>query len=147
VLAWQWPSTQNGLLTAALMLPGNDGMIIAGIDKLVQRFLLELLTESGSILFAPTRGCQFMAYLRMGHIRTSFDAHQLFNSALVDITRNLLSDQLLSDPTDEQFAGATLTSISLSADILTFGVSVLSQAGTGRTVVLPLSTTLTGGPN
>jgi hypothetical protein len=39
----------NALLTQTLVKPGQGGALIAGIEKLVQRFILELFTEKGSI--------------------------------------------------------------------------------------------------
>ena len=147
VLAWDWSQASNSLvkLNPTLALPSEGGKIIGGIGKLAQRFLLELLTELGSIQYSPSRGCTFMTQLRLGALRTSLDIDQAFASSVVDIQRNLLLDQLASDPADECFGSASLTQINLSGDSVSIYITLISQSQTTVTVLLPLTTTITGG--
>ena len=125
------------LLVAALALDGGSGSIVTGIQKLAQRFLLELLTEKGSITYS-TRGTNFMSDARLGAWRTSGDVEQSFYSALVDIRRNLILEESLTDPKDERFSSASILSVFLRDDGVSIRVQVTSLAGTKRVFIAPL---------
>lgn len=126
------------LLTPALVLPGQSGALITGVQKLVQRFLLELFTELGSMTYASTRGCNFMRDARRGGWRTPTDVEQSFYTSLLNVKRNLIQDELSTDPDDERFASAKLLSVVVNADSVVLHIQVLSQAGTARKVLFPL---------
>lgn len=129
-------------LTPSFLLPGQSGALTTGIQKLVQRFLLELLTEKGSLQYTPGRGTVFMTQLRLGYIRTTAQLIALFNTVELDIRNSLrLEENFEKDPADERFKQAELISASLSGDRAYLNIKVLSQAGTSRTVIYPLRIT------
>lgn len=128
-------------LAQALALDGGSGSVVAGPEKLAQRFLLELLTESGSMPLLPARGCSFLADARRGAWRTAADARRSFFAALVDVRRTLLAEESDSDPDDERFADADLLGLDLSADRLVLRVAVTSLAGDTRVLLPPLPLT------
>jgi len=133
---------KEALLTPGLLLPGQSGALTTGIQKLVQRFLLELLTEKGSLQYTPDRGTTFMTQLRLGYIRTTAQLIALFNTVELDIRNNLrLEEDFETDPADERFKQAELLSASLAGDRAYLSIKILSQAGTSRTVVYPLRIT------
>ncbi len=71
VLAFQGPvPVGEVLLTQSLALEGTGGMVTTGINFLAQRFLIELLTERGSIPHWPIRGTTFMTEIRSQFVRT-----------------------------------------------------------------------------
>lgn len=135
------PTQGTALLTAALALDGTSGTVLTGIEKLAQRFLLELLTETGSIAYS-TRGCNFMTDARMSLWRTSTDVEQSFYTALVAITANLQLEESTTDPDDERFATASALSVILDSDSVAIQVQVTSLAGTSRVVIAPLPLTV-----
>jgi hypothetical protein len=128
----------ESLLLPALVVPGQSGALIAGVEKLVQRFILELLTELGSLVYLPERGCVFLLEARSGQWRTPADVEGSFNRSKLTIRRNLLGDELETDPDDERFADAELTSVALTGDKATLHISISSLAGSDRTFLLPL---------
>jgi len=126
------------LLDQVLARPGAGGKITAGVQKLAQRFLLELLTEEETLPYNPSRGCLFMFEARAGYFQTHLDVIGAFARAVSAIRRNLANDETDDDPEDERFASAELKSVSLAAGTARLYVELLSQAGTARTVLLPL---------
>lgn len=126
------------LLTQALVKPGQAGALITGISKLVQRFIVELLTEKGSLDYLPDRGTFFMTSLRLGLIRTSQELFASFNAAAQDVRINLQREETNTDPSDEKYSNAELISTSLLGDTATLVVRITSQAGDSRVVTYPL---------
>lgn len=123
-------------LTPSLVTGG--GTVCTGIQKLAQRFLLELLTEQGTILHLPERGTRFLPNLRRG-IRTELDVFTAFGFAVANAARNLRADETTADPDDERFARAELTSVALLPGHVTLHIRLTSRAGTSRPVILPLA--------
>lgn len=141
---WELGIGVEALLSQELATPDVSGAVITGTIKLVQRFLLILLTEAGSMAYlsGPTvaPGCGFMTDARSGSWRTAADVQQSFYSALLDIKRQLLQLQTADDPLDEQFAGATILGVVLSpVDHAVLRLSLTSQAGTQRAFIAPLN--------
>lgn len=131
--------TGDALLNQALIQPGQTGALITGIEKLVQRFLLELLTEQGSMEYQPNRGTFFMTALRYGMVQTSGELFAEFSTAELDVREKLrLEEDFVNDPADERYAEAVLLSASLSGDTATLSIRVSSVAGESRTVIYPL---------
>lgn len=125
-------------LVCRLVQDGESGALIAGIQKLAQRFVLELCTEKGSMKYLPERGCDFMLDAKIGGWRTPAEVESSFNGAMIDIERNLMEEEADSDPLDERFASATLDAVSLASDRVVLHITVLSRAGASRTVLYPL---------
>lgn len=120
-------------------LAERSGALITGIEKLVQRFLIELLTEKGSLDYDLNRGTFFMTQLRSGVVRTSQELFAAFSSAEVDVRNNLrLEEDADTDPDDEQYSLAILQNASLLGDTATLTIQVMSGAGESRTVIYPL---------
>ena len=129
-------------LQQTLAQPGEGGKITAGIQKLAQRFLLELLTEQGSMLYNPHRGSTFMTEVRLGLLRTQVDVYGSFARAVDQITDNLIGDESASDPLDERFASAAINSIAVAPGAAHIYVSLTSRDGTARPVILPIALSL-----
>lgn len=126
-------------LTPALVQPGQSGALITGIEKLVQRFLLELLTEKGSLHYDLNRGTFFITQIRAGVLRTSQDLFAAFGAAELELRTSLrLEEDTDNDPPEERYRSATLLSASLFGDTATLSIQVLSAAETERTIIYPL---------
>lgn len=133
------------VLEQALATADNPGKIVTGIQKLVQRWLLEFFTEEGSLLYLPLRGCRFMTMVRQGRLRTTLDVQQEFRLAQVSIRRNLAAEETADDPEDERFDDATLEQVAVTPDMISIRVRLLSLAGTNYTFITPLGVTPHGG--
>jgi len=140
VLAFQGAEPGAEVLTTQSLFSGNaGGAVVTGIQKLSQRFLMELLTESGTIAYLPDRGSLFMARLRQGRLRNRIDARTAFTAAVVQVRRNLRNEETDDTPDDEAFGGVELNGLSVTGDKLTLRITLRSLAGTSRQVILPLT--------
>jgi hypothetical protein len=118
----------------------NSGRICAGIQKLAQRWLLEFMTEKGSMPGLPNRGSDFMTLIRQGRLRTQLDVRQSFNAANLRIRVTLQNEEYEEMPADERFDDAELLSVAILPGYLNMRVMITSQAGDERVVILPVST-------
>lgn len=134
-------ATQKTLLTQALAETGKSGTVLTGIAKLGQRFLLELLTEQESMPFLPDRGCSFMTEARMGQIRTQIDLSAALARALLDVERNLTTEESDSDPADERYGSAELVSVEYTGDGAKVAIRLASQDPAAE-IILPVSLVL-----
>jgi len=126
-------------LTQELMTSGNGGYVATGIQKLAQRYLLELLTSTGSMIYLPNRGSIFMTEARQGFWKTAADVRQSFNVSELTVRSNLLAEELPTDPADERYAGSTLDTISVSVDSVLIKITLTSQAGIKRELIAPIT--------
>lgn len=133
---------RDSLAPLALALEGEGGKITAGVQKLGQRWLLEMMTEQGSIRYLPARGTTFMTEARQGSLRTTVDAELSFRLAAAQAQIQLLAEEDDNMPDDERFGGVSLDNIAVIGDTLTLRVTVFSRAGTSRQVLLPISATV-----
>ena len=127
-------------LGLALYAEDTSGQICVGIQKLAQRWALEFLTETGSMLGLPDRGCNFMTMLRSGSLRTQSDVMAAFATANLFITRSLRKEEYADMPADERFESADLTSVALLPGYMNLSVMISSVAGDARAVILPIET-------
>jgi hypothetical protein len=129
-------------LAMELAREGDSGEIITGIQKLSQRFLIELLTETGSMQYLPLRGCGFMREARLGLWRSPIDVMSAFSAALLDIRENLQSEESTDDPVDERFSDAELLAVTLTGGNASITIRITSLAGVSRKFIAPLKITV-----
>jgi len=148
-------TTGTGERRLGLELFNSDtsGEICTGVQKLAQRWLLEFMTEAGSIPGLPNRGCNFMREARTGAFRIPLNVRSEFSSSDLTIRRNLAAEETDSTPFDERFGSAELLNVAVlpggevssatgsSAVFLTLGVKIISVAGDAREVILPIELT------
>lgn len=128
----------------------TSGEISTGVQKLAQRWLLEFMTESGSMPGLPGRGTNFMRLARQGRFRLAINVHSAFAAADMVISRNLTLEEPSNMPADERFASAELLNVAVlpgydvnsksgsSAVFLTLGVKINSLAGDSREIIVPI---------
>jgi hypothetical protein len=131
----------EAMLRQTLADEGKSGQVITGIIKLGQRFLIELLTEQGSIMFMPARGTTFMTEARGGGIRTPGDLLSAFSRALITIQRNLAAEDKNTIAADERFGRAEILDIELSSGNAKLFVRLSSQDPAAQ-AILPVSLAL-----
>ncbi len=132
----------NGTLLAAGQLTDAQGQTLActGILKLAQRWLKEFNTVPGSVVYAPTRGCDFTTQLGNGNVNTELDVFQAFSLSGLNIRRSLQSEETDDMPDDERLAGADLVQLFIAPGSLALQVKVRSVAGDAAVLLLPVST-------
>ena len=141
LMAFQGVSaTGEVLLEQALASVGSGGTICTGVQKLAQRWLIEFLTEIGSLPYLPLRGCAFMQLLRSGQLRTVLDGQQAFFQSAQQVQLNLQLEETSATPNDEAFGSVLLLDLSKTADSLRLSVQITSAAGATARLILPIST-------
>ncbi len=126
-------------LTAALAEPGQSGLVVTGIVKLAQRWLMEFMTIRGSMPGLPDRGCDFFGQIARGELRTSVDAGQAFYLSAEQVRANIIAEETVTDPDDESYADVTLIAVVVDRGKLTIRVKIDSRAGTSRYAILPFA--------
>jgi hypothetical protein len=128
----------------------TSGAITTGIQKLAQRWLLEFMTERGSMPGLPTRGTNFMRAARTGQFRVPINVRGQFAAANLIIRRNLRAEDRADTPDDERFRDAELLNVAIlpgydvsqasgtTAAFLSLGVKIISVAGDSREIILPI---------
>lgn len=142
--------TKKTKLGLELFNSDTSGAICVGIQKLAQRWLLEFMTEEGSMTGLPNRGCSFMQAARTGRFLTRTNVLIEFSLANMTIRQNLRSEEYANMPDDERFDSAELISTtvvpdnvvgsktSTSVTYLSLTVKINSRAGTSRQVIVPV---------
>jgi hypothetical protein len=129
--------TQLGL---ELFTAANSGLICIGVQKLAQRWLLEFLTETGSMVGLPTRGTNFMTLVRQGRLRTTAAITAQFHFAAHVARLTLSAEENDTWPDDERIAEVKLQSIAFLPGYAKLYVLVASRAGDTREIIMPVST-------
>lgn len=120
---------------------GKNARFCAGVQKLVQRYAIILLTNLNSQEKYPDFGTDFLYSVQSGINPTDTGAaSQLFSLASYSAVKLIKSDQISrrNVPLDEQLNSATLTNISMLGDNVVFDVSIQTMAGTDVQFVIPL---------
>lgn len=127
-------------LGLALYSEDTSGKICVGIQKLAQRWVLEFLTETGSLRGLPDRGSSFMTALRLRNLRNAQDILFAFQAANLEIERQLKNEEYDGMPDDEKFNTAVLRGVTFYPGYLSLNVMIESLAGDARAAILPIET-------
>lgn len=130
------------LLSQEIFDNDGQGTICTGVQKVAQRFLIEFLTQKGSVTYFPDRGTTFIQQLRFGYLRTDQEIQTAFAEAASDIYKTLKDVESVNDPSDEKYRSAKLLSVATTSDSIQLTISISTEAGTSRQVILPIATTL-----
>lgn len=126
-----------GMASLAPDLFAKGGSVCTGIQKLIQEWVILMMTPKGSIRFYPQRGTDFY-----NDIMQSFNENDAYCSFLISNAETI--DQLKEEetdntPEDEKIKSVELNSLSIKEDCLSLSVTITSEAGTSSTLVLPIS--------
>ena len=131
---------RNSRLDLVLYSNDNPGKICAGPQKLAQRWLLEFLTEKGSMLGLPDRGCDFMRFVRQGTIKTQLNVTQTFNASNMRIRVTLQDEEYEGMPDDERLDDAELLSVGLLPGYMNLSIAITSRSGDASEILVPIAT-------
>jgi phage baseplate assembly protein W len=119
----------------------KSGRFCAGVQKLVQRYTIILLTNIASQPLYPSFGTDLLYRLRQGLPPADrLLASQIFNTASFSAVRVLseYQNRHTETPLDECIARATLTNISLASGSVRFEVTITTRAGDIVEFIVPL---------
>lgn len=114
--------------------------VIAGPQKLAQRWLLEFLTERGSMPGLPERGTNFMTLVRQGRLRTEAAFIAAFNFAAYDARVNLGKEEDATWRNDERIGDVIVESVAFLPGFAQIRFIISSLAGPTRNILLPIPT-------
>jgi len=136
---WAFQQLKGGsdLLEQSMLLP-VPGYICTGIEKLIQRWIVEFFTKQGSMPFQPTRGSTFMTAFSRGELQIEADLIAEFGFAAEQIFNTIVSATPENAPPEEVLQTAVLNEMSILADQIQLIVTITSAAGTSRQVILPI---------
>jgi hypothetical protein len=127
-------------LNLVLFSENNSGQICTGIQKLSQRWMLEFLTEVGSMIGKPDRGCEFMRNVRFGYLRSATDIFYAFARSAFVVRQNLQKEETDAMPNDERLDNAEFISVAFLPGYAQMKIAITSLAGDTREVIMPVST-------
>jgi hypothetical protein len=135
IACFQWP-TNNSDSVVQRLADNKGGAIVTGANKLVQRVLIELLTEQGSQLYS-NRGTVFLTRLRT-NVYSELDVLIAFSSVRTALRANLQSEELTTDPPEERYLDSYIDRITIGSGVVQIRLNIKSRAGTVTPVTLPV---------
>lgn len=129
----------DGTTNQAMVTATFSGGTVTGIEKLAQRFTVNLLTQKGSIPYLPLKGTNLVTMLQTGSFSTEQDVFVAFAASLVDLNRQMKSEQSTTDPSDEIYQSARLVTVVISQGSITLYIQVKSAASLTTMFALPLN--------
>ncbi len=130
---------KDGRTTSAMALSfGDTSSYITGVQKLVQRYSISLLTAIGSQPDTPDAGTSFVTSLR-GNL-TAADIEHVIVFANAKIIAEFREYQDATDglPLDEQINTVTIDSITYEQGVLNLKLSISTMAGDTIDYILPI---------
>ena len=119
---------------------GSPSSMCAGVQKLMQRYAISMLTILGSQQNFASFGTTLMSSLQNAGGQTTSDLNHLFNYANLTVVTNFRNYQA-NNPSnfpDEQLNTATLNSVDISGNSVRLNISIVSVAGTTVQFLLPI---------
>jgi len=122
--------------------------IVAGVQKLAQRYALLLLTAKGFVNFAQEQGSELIAQLMSGKIKDRGRLQHEFAKANARVLNQLRKDARDTTtfgtiPADEQLRSATLLDyeIDFASSSVFLRVKLVTRAGTSLEFIVPAKAT------
>jgi hypothetical protein len=120
---------------------GSISNYCTGIQKLIQRYTIALLTSLGSQISFPSFGTSLINTLTStSNVYNRADLYPVFNTANAQVVESFKAyDRTITPKPDEQLAGATLTDIQSTPDGgVSIAVKLYTYATDPITFIIPL---------
>lgn len=127
------------LLQEELLYSTGPGNFCTGVQKLVQSWLVEFLTERGSFGFhLSSRGTDFVARFRNQQFPSEQVARTQFAFAAIRVQTYLETTYTADTPLDEQLDSATLEEVIIQPGRLKLVVQLTTKAGDSVNFAAPI---------
>ena len=120
--------------------------IVTGIEKMVQRYALLLLSSLNTMKFDAAQGTSLLGAMLGGMIFNGGQANSIFSIANIGVLRQMRDDDAKPDtygvsPADERIATARLVDIDIdfTQSQLTITVKITTAAGADIVFVVPVA--------
>jgi hypothetical protein len=120
---------------------GNIGRFCAGVQKLIQRYTILLLTNLDSQTYYPDFGTSLISNLHGGvSAMDLIGVKQIFNNANYAAIEAIQAEQVYDQesPLDERIYSAELVEASVIGSAVYFSVKITTESSTAVDFVLPL---------
>lgn len=130
----------SGTGSATQELAGvSGGNTVEGLDKLAQRFTLQLMSRKNEVSFSSNVGCDFCDRISLGRVATESDIFVAFAASLGQVVTALRAEELDDDSDDEKLGRVRLLGMTLStAGTLFLHLTLVSASGKTRDVDMRL---------
>lgn len=129
-------ATLTGSSMVDFSLVKDGGAVCTGLQKLIQRYVLCLMTDVGSVLFNTRRGCAFMRDV-MRAVNEE-DVETAFQFARMDVAQQLRNEETEDMPDSEKYASSELIDVSFFGDTLSIAIKLQSVSGDSSDIILPI---------
>lgn len=116
-------------------------MIVAGVEKMVQRYAIAFLNAMGSTMFVPGHGTGIVPAVASGRVYSQATLESQAAEANLRASRQVrLADDGEDTPDDERLASATVEGVDFSRSRSSASISVrlTSAAGDSYTYIIPV---------
>lgn len=137
----QYPDASGVEAQTVFPVFGKTTRMCAGVQKLVQKYAIILLTNINSQENFPTFGADFLYPLQAGISPVdNLQATQIFKLASYNAVNTLKRYQIDNPdiPADETILAAELTNISVYGGAVSFEVTIRTEAGDAIDFVVPI---------
>lgn len=112
----------------------------AGVQKLIQKYMILFLTAAGTQPQFPTFGTDFSKSIYSGNLTSREEILHAFNFANFTVLETLKKYQAKNPdlPLDEQISTATLNNLEIDGDRLTIDIKIITNAGEDVDFLIPL---------
>jgi len=111
--------------------------IVAGIQKMVQNFILRFFTALGSNIIDQNAGTQFAQELKTAPQVESGYIYQLMSMAVTDVASQM--QQVPSNFDDENIESARISSFESEKGYANVGIELISKVGESYEFIVPIT--------
>lgn len=130
--------SQDTRLDLQLRNEDEIGLVVTGMRKLAQNWILLFLHGAEETPFNEERGTYFVSEVRGGNVRTDDDLVGAFYRAELRVRRQLASTADAADHSDELLDRAELEEASVDVAVISLRVNLVSLAGETREIIVPV---------
>ncbi len=113
----------------------DKSLLTSGAKKLCQKFVIELLTEKGSLEYLPERGTTFLS--RIKSASKELDVIAAFSVALRQVIKNFKKEYDRDTPSSERLKSASIVNILVHDEAIQILLAVLTMDGRTEYVITP----------
>ena len=113
-----------------------SNQVVTGIQKLVQIYIISLLTNIGSKLTNLLEGTKILSDLMNTNISGNIKA--IIRSGIANTNEYIINNQTLITNNDEKLLDCKLNNFTVNNDTVNIQLSIISVANTGYTFILPV---------
>lgn len=136
----------TGVIPVSMSFTASEPKMITGLQKLIQRYVITLLTSLGDVFTDPGWGTDFLHKIMRGAGRYAGYITTTFAFANVDAINKLREDERNTDlygpiPDDERIAGAYLTGFEAdpASASISLSINISNLAGATTVYVVPVA--------